>query len=76
MITLDTDVLIEILDKKSEKGNEALNLILQSGEKTSTTAINIHEILYGLHKYGKPVREICFFQFWITARKMQSFRVG
>ncbi len=58
MIALDTDVLIEILDKKSEKGNEALNLILQSGEKTSTTAINIHEILYGLHKYGKPVREI------------------
>jgi tRNA(fMet)-specific endonuclease VapC len=58
MIALDTDVLIEILDKKSEKGNEALNLILQSGEKTSTTAINIHEILYGLHKYGKPVKEI------------------
>jgi tRNA(fMet)-specific endonuclease VapC len=58
MITLDTDVLIEILDKKSEKGNEALNQILQSGEKTATTAINIHEILYGLHKYGKPVKEI------------------
>jgi tRNA(fMet)-specific endonuclease VapC len=50
--------LIEILDKKSEKGNEALNQILQSGEKAATTAINIHEILYGLHKYGKPVKEI------------------
>jgi len=58
MIALDTDVLIEILDKKSEKGNEALAKVLQSGEQVFTTAINIHEILYGLHKFGKPVKEI------------------
>jgi len=51
-------VLIEILDRKSEKGNEALAKILQSGEQVFTTAINIHEILYGLHKFGKPVKEI------------------
>jgi tRNA(fMet)-specific endonuclease VapC len=58
MITIGTDVLIEILDKKSEKGDEALKQILQSGEEISTTVINIHEILYGLHKYGKPAKEI------------------
>jgi tRNA(fMet)-specific endonuclease VapC len=51
-------VLIEILDKKSEKGDEALKQILQSEEEICTTVINIHEILYGLHKYGQPVKEI------------------
>ena len=58
MITIDTDVLIEILDKKSEKGDQALKQILQSGEEICTTAINIHETLYGLHKYAKPIKEI------------------
>jgi tRNA(fMet)-specific endonuclease VapC len=58
MIVIDTDVLIEILDKKSEKGDEALKRITESGEDICTTAINLHEILYGLHKYGKPVKEI------------------
>jgi tRNA(fMet)-specific endonuclease VapC len=58
MIAIDTDVLIEILDKKSEKGDEALKQILQSGEEISTTVINVHEILFALHKYGKPVKEI------------------
>jgi len=58
MIALDTDVLIEILDKESERGAQALIQILQSEEEICTTVINIHEILYGLHKYGKPVKEI------------------
>ena len=58
MIAIDSDVLIEILDKKSEKGDVALKRILESGEEICTTVISIHEILYGLHKYGKPVKEI------------------
>ncbi|PIU59884.1 hypothetical protein COS86_01895 [Candidatus Bathyarchaeota archaeon CG07_land_8_20_14_0_80_47_9] len=58
MIAIDTDVLIEILDKKSEKGDEVLKQILQGGEEICITVINMHEILYGLHKYGKPVKEI------------------
>jgi tRNA(fMet)-specific endonuclease VapC len=58
MITIDSDVLIEILDKKSEKGDEALKQILQSREEIATTVISLHEVLYGLHKYGKPVKEI------------------
>jgi len=58
MIVIDTDVLIEIIDKKSEKGDEALKRILQSGEDISITAINLHEILYGLRKYAKPLKEV------------------
>jgi len=57
MIVIDTDVLIEILDKKSEKGGDALNRILQSGEEIATTTTNMHEILYGLSKYAKPTKE-------------------
>lgn len=58
MIVLDTDVLIEIFDKKSERGDDALKRILERGEDISITAINLHEILYGLQKYAKPVREV------------------
>jgi tRNA(fMet)-specific endonuclease VapC len=58
MIVIDTDVLIEIFDKKSSKGDEALNKITKSGEKISITAINLHEILYGLQKYAKPIKEV------------------
>ncbi len=54
MILLDTDVLIEILDKKSEKGDEALARLSESGEQIATTVINMHEILYGLNKHAKP----------------------
>jgi tRNA(fMet)-specific endonuclease VapC len=56
MIAVDSDVLIEILDKKSEKGAEALKRILASGEDVCTTVMSIHEVMFGLHKYGKPVK--------------------
>ena len=58
MIILDTDVLIEIMDKKSKKGEELLKTIIESGEDICITSINLHEILYGLYKYAKPVEEI------------------
>ncbi len=58
MIVLDTNVLIEIMDRRSEKGEEAVKLILESGEPFCTTAINLHEILYGLYKYAKPVEDV------------------
>jgi len=58
MIILDTDILIEIFDKKSKTGDEGLKRILESGEDISITAINLHEILYGLQKYAKPVEEV------------------
>ena len=58
MIVIDTDVLIEIFDKKSKRGEEALLMIENSGESVMTTAINLHEILYGIRKRGKPAEEI------------------
>jgi len=45
-IIVDTDVLIEILDRNSDEGDEALRKILESSENISITAINLHEILY------------------------------
>jgi len=53
MILVDTDVLIEILDKRSEKGNEALSRIEASGEGVAVSALTMHEVLYGVRKYGK-----------------------
>ena len=58
MIIIDSDVLIEILDRKSEKGDQALKQTIGSGEEIATTVINMHEVLYGLHKYGNPVKEL------------------
>ena len=58
MIVLDTDVLIEIFDKRSVRGDEALSRLVERGEDVATTSINLHEILYGLEKYAKPVREV------------------
>ena len=58
MILLDTDVLIEILDKKSAKGEKTLQRIKGQKEIVGTTVINLHEILYGLHKYAKPISEV------------------
>ncbi len=58
MILLDTDVLIEIFDKHSERGDEILARILKHGDIIATTAINLHEVMYGLEKYAKPVSEI------------------
>ena len=58
MILLDTDVLIEIFDRDSERGDEALEAILGSGEDIATTSINLHEILYGMEKYAKPVKDV------------------
>jgi predicted nucleic acid-binding protein len=58
LITIDSDVLIEILDKKSLKGDQALKQITESKEEVATTVISLHEVLYGLHKYGKPIKEL------------------
>jgi predicted nucleic acid-binding protein len=58
MIIIDTDVIIEILDKQSRKGGEALKKIQASNETICITAITLHELLYGLEKYAKPVNGI------------------
>jgi tRNA(fMet)-specific endonuclease VapC len=58
MIALDSDVLIEILDRKSEKGAQALKHVLASNEDVCMTVISIHEVLFGLQKYNKSVDEL------------------
>jgi len=51
LILADTDVLIEIFDKNSKKGEDALHRIEEAGEDIALTSLNLHEILYGLYKY-------------------------
>ncbi len=46
MILADTDVLIEIFDKNSNKGAAALHRIEEAGEDISLTSLNLHEILF------------------------------
>ena len=58
MIIVDTDVLIEIFDKNSEKGNLALKKLESSGEDIAITSITLHEILFAHYKYKKKVNDI------------------
>jgi len=58
LIVLDTDVLIEIVDRESERGAEAVQKALGAGEPVATTAINLHELLFGLRKYGKSLPDV------------------
>jgi len=58
MIVLDTNILIEVFDKKSNMGEGILKKIVESGESAAITAVNLHEILYGLQKYAKSVMEV------------------
>lgn len=53
MILLDTDVIIEVLDKNSEVGKALMDRIIESGEEYCTSSINTHEVLYGLAKYSR-----------------------
>ncbi|MDG6988525.1 MAG: type II toxin-antitoxin system VapC family toxin [Nitrososphaerota archaeon] len=46
-------MLIEILDKESQKGDELLASLEEAGEEAGTTSINMHELLYGLKKYSR-----------------------
>ncbi len=58
MIILDTDVIIEIFDKNSDRGDIAIKKLEQSGEDIAITSINLHEILYGHYKRNKKVKDI------------------
>ena len=53
MILLDTDVLIEILDKESDKGDRILATLEAAEGDLGTSSVNLHELLYGLKKYSK-----------------------
>ena len=53
MILLDSDIIIEVLDKNSDKGEALMHKIIQSGEEYCTSSVNMHEVLYGIEKYSK-----------------------
>ena len=55
MIIIDTDVLIEISDRHSEKGDQIYQKIISSEEKDiAITSITLYETLYRLMKFKKP----------------------
>jgi len=58
MIIVDTDVIIEIFDKQSDKGDTALKKLENSGEDIAITSINLHEILYEHYKRDKKIKDI------------------
>ena len=51
MIVLDTDILIEIFDKGSTRGEEILEKI--EGYEIATTSITLHEIVYGCSMFER-----------------------
>ena len=57
-IILDTDVLIEISDKTSVKGEQAYQKILSRADNIAITSITFYEILYGLLKYKKSIQHL------------------
>jgi tRNA(fMet)-specific endonuclease VapC len=54
LIVIGTDVLIDILDKESNRGKVTLDALEGDGDEVWTTALNLHEILYGLLKTSRP----------------------
>ncbi len=58
MIIVDTDVLIEIFDKQSKRGDIALQKLDRSGEDVVITSITLHEILFGHYKYNKKIKDV------------------
>jgi tRNA(fMet)-specific endonuclease VapC len=54
LIIIDTDVLIEISDKRSNKGNEMYQKIIENGDDVAITSITLYETIYGLIKFKKP----------------------
>ena len=61
MIIIDTDVLIEISDKRSKKGDQIYQKILTSEDDVAITSITMYEALYGLMKYKKPFQHLFSF---------------
>jgi predicted nucleic acid-binding protein len=58
MIILDTDVLIDIFDRQSKRGDISIQKLERTGEDIAITSINLHEILFGHYKYNKKIKDI------------------
>lgn len=62
MIIIDTDVLIEISDKRSKKGEQVYQEIISSGDDVAITAITLYETMYGLMELAKPAEHLSSFR--------------
>jgi len=62
LIIIDTDVLIELADKASVKGDEIYQKIISTQDNVAITSITMYEALYGLMKYAKPFQQLFSFQ--------------
>ncbi len=58
VILVDTDILIEILDKGSPAGERALSRIRDGMDSAAITSITLHEILYGRTKRSKDTGDV------------------
>ena len=62
MIIIDTDVLIEISDRKSEKGEIIHQKIISTEDDIAITSMTLYETLYGFMKFKKPFDYLSLFQ--------------
>lgn len=61
MIIIDTDVLIEISDRQSEKGEIIYQNIISTGDDIAITSMTLYETLYGFMKFKKPFDYLSLF---------------
>jgi tRNA(fMet)-specific endonuclease VapC len=54
LIIIDTDVLIEISNRKSEKGEIIHQKIISNRDNVAITSMTFYETLYGFVKFKKP----------------------
>ncbi|HEX9320018.1 MAG TPA: type II toxin-antitoxin system VapC family toxin [Nitrososphaeraceae archaeon] len=62
MIIIDTDVLIEVADKISKKGDQIYEKIKSTEDDVAITSITMYEALYGLMKYSRPFQQLFLFR--------------
>lgn len=61
MIIIDTDVLIEISDRQSEKGEITYQKIISTGDGIAITSTILYETLYEFMKFKKPFDYLSLF---------------
>ena len=52
LILLDTDVIIEVMDKKSDKGKALMLRVIESGEEYCTSSVNMHFGFESIHPFS------------------------
>jgi hypothetical protein len=76
MIVIDSDVLIEILYRKSQRGDDVLKQILASDEDICTTAKVYMKYYSVCINMVNPLRNCFLCMFWSTLKRMRFFQVN